>query len=60
MDQPLKIEAMRLEDLDQVVAIETASFNDPWAFSAFLGELEANNLAVYLSVRINGRLTGYI
>ncbi len=60
MDQPLIIEAMRLEDLDQVVAIEIASFTDPWAFRAFLSELETNNLAVYLSARLYARLIGYI
>jgi ribosomal-protein-alanine N-acetyltransferase len=58
---PLKllIEAMRLEDLDEVQAIEQASFSTPWPSNAYRSELMTNRLASYLVVRIDGRIVGY-
>jgi ribosomal-protein-alanine N-acetyltransferase len=58
---PLKllIEAMRLEDLDEVQAIEQASFSTPWPSNAYRSELLTNRLASYLVARIDGRIVGY-
>jgi ribosomal-protein-alanine N-acetyltransferase len=58
---PLKllIEAMRLEDLDEVQAIEQASFSTPWPSNAYRSELMTNRLASYLVARIDGRIVGY-
>jgi ribosomal-protein-alanine N-acetyltransferase len=58
---PLKllIEAMRLEDLDEVQAIEQASFSTPWPSNAYRSELVTNRLASYLVARIDGRIVGY-
>ena len=58
---PLKlvIEAMRLEDLDQVHAIEVASFSTPWPPNAYRSELMTNRLASYLVARIDGRIVAY-
>jgi ribosomal-protein-alanine N-acetyltransferase len=58
---PLKllIEAMRLEDLDDVQAIEQASFSTPWPSNAYRSELMTNRLASYLVARIEGRIVGY-
>jgi [ribosomal protein S18]-alanine N-acetyltransferase len=58
---PLKllIEAMRLEDLDEVQAIEQASFSTPWPSNAYRSELVTNRLASYLVARIEGRIVGY-
>src|SRR5712691_5819777 len=58
---PLKmaIEAMRLDDLEEVQRIELASFSTPWPSNAYRSELETNRLASYLVARIDGRIVGY-
>src|SRR5206468_9569104 len=58
---PLKvlIEAMRLEDLDEVERIEEASFSTPWPENAYRSELMTNRLASYLVARIGGRIVAY-
>lgn len=56
----LSIGPMRYEDLDQVVAIERASFRTPWSRSAFLSELLENQRACYLVARNgSGAIVGY-
>jgi len=58
---PLKltIEAMLLEDLEEVQRIELASFSTPWPSNAYRSELETNRLASYLVARIDGKVVGY-
>ena len=41
----MPVEPMRLEDLDEVLAIERASFRSPWSRHAFLHELRRNAVA---------------
>ncbi len=41
----MRIEPMRLEDLDEVLAIERASFTNPWSQQAFAYELRDNRVA---------------
>ena len=55
----LAIEAMRLEDLPVVQAIEQASFTSPWPPNAYRSELETNRLASYLVVRVDGAIVAY-
>ena len=55
----LAIEAMRLEDLPIVQAIEQASFSSPWPPNAYRSELETNRLASYLVVRMDGEIVAY-
>jgi ribosomal-protein-alanine N-acetyltransferase len=55
----LRIEAMRLEDLDEVQRIEQASFSTPWPSNAYQSELQTNRLASYLVARIDDRVVGY-
>ncbi len=55
----LSIEAMRLEDLPVVQAIEQASFSSPWPPNAYRSELETNRLASYLVVRVDGDIVAY-
>jgi [ribosomal protein S18]-alanine N-acetyltransferase len=55
----LRIEAMRLEDLDEVQRIELASFSTPWPSNAYRSELETNRLASYVVARIDGRVVAY-
>jgi ribosomal-protein-alanine N-acetyltransferase len=58
---PLKlaIEAMRIEDLDEIERIELASFTTPWPPNAYRSELQTNRLASYLVARIDGLIVGY-
>lgn len=58
---PLKvrIEAMRLDDLEAVHQIELASFPSPWPPNAYRSELETNRLATYLVARIDDRVVAY-
>ncbi len=55
----LAIEAMRLEDLPVVQAIEQASFSSPWPPNAYRSELQTNRLASYLVVRVDGAIVAY-
>lgn len=58
--QPIAIERMRSADLEEVLAIERASFSMPWSRGAFIYELEQNRVARCYVVREDGRLIGYI
>ena len=53
------IDAMTLDDLPAVQAIEHASFTTPWPPHAYRNELESNRLATYLVVRAGGELVAY-
>ncbi len=55
----LRVEPMTLADIDEVHAIERASFPVPWPSYAFRQELENNRMAHYLVARIGGDLVGY-
>jgi len=55
----LRIEAMRLEDLDEVIAIERASFSAPWPPNAYRSEIETNRLASYLVARADDEIVAY-
>ena len=55
----LRIEPMRLEDLDEVHQIELASFSSPWPPNAYRSELETNRLANYLVVRTAERIIAF-
>ena len=60
MAPPLSIEPMQPQDLDEVLAIERASFSMPWSRGAFLYELEQNRVARCYVVRDEARVVGYI
>lgn len=51
---------MRPGDLDEVLAIERASFTMPWSRGAFLYEIEQNRVARCLVVRENDVIVGYL
>lgn len=51
MDIPYATEPMRLEDLEEVLAIEQMVFPVPWSLRAYRWELTSNNHACYLVVR---------
>src|ERR687888_10209 len=52
---------MRPEDLDEVLAIERASFTMPWSRGAFLYELQQNRVARCWVARVDrGDVIGYL
>jgi ribosomal-protein-alanine N-acetyltransferase len=57
---PLNIESMQSQDLDEVMAIERASFSMPWSRGAFVHELEQNRAARCYVVRDAARVVGYL
>ena len=54
------IERMRSRDLDEVVAIERASFTLPWSRGAFLYEMEQNRVARCWVMREEALVVGYL
>jgi ribosomal-protein-alanine N-acetyltransferase len=51
---------MRPEDLEEVLAIERASFSMPWSRGAFLYEIQQNRVARCRVVRDGGTIVGYL
>jgi ribosomal-protein-alanine N-acetyltransferase len=51
---------MRPEDLDEVLAIERASFSMPWSRGAFLYEIQQNRVARCRVMRADGKIVGYL
>jgi ribosomal-protein-alanine N-acetyltransferase len=51
---------MTLDDLDEVLEIERASFLTPWSRGAFRYELTQNRVARSLVVRLGRELAGYL
>ena len=57
----LALDRMRLEDLDEVLAIERASFTMPWSRGAFLYEIQQNRVArCWVSRFDDGPVVGYL
>lgn len=53
------IRRMTLADVDQVVAIEAATFAMPWSKESFQQELTRNVAARYLVAELEGKVIGY-
>ncbi len=51
---------MTLDDLDEVMAIERASFKTPWSRGAFRYELSQNRVAHCTVMRAGPRIVGYL
>jgi [ribosomal protein S18]-alanine N-acetyltransferase len=57
----LALDRMRAEDLDEVLAIERASFTMPWSRGAFLYEIQQNRVARCWVGRLpDGQVVGYL
>lgn len=54
------VRPMTVEDLDEVLVIERASFQTPWSRGAFQYELTQNRVARCLVVREGRALSGYL
>jgi ribosomal-protein-alanine N-acetyltransferase len=57
---PPGVEPMRPEDLDEVLAIERASFSMPWSRGAFLYEIQQNRVARCRVMREDSVIVGYL
>ena len=57
---PHAVEPMRPEDLDEVLAIERASFSMPWSRGAFLYEIQQNRVARCNVMREAGIVVAYL
>jgi [ribosomal protein S18]-alanine N-acetyltransferase len=55
----VRVEPMALEDIEEIHAIERASFPVPWPAHAFRQELQSNRLARYLVVRADDETVAY-
>jgi ribosomal-protein-alanine N-acetyltransferase len=53
------VDAMRLEDVQAVHAIERLSFRTPWPAHAFEQELRGNRLARYIVARAGAHVVGF-
>ncbi|MBI1820837.1 MAG: ribosomal protein S18-alanine N-acetyltransferase [Nitrospirae bacterium] len=53
-------EKMRLEDLDEVLKIATASFNQPWTKAMFENEILKNPFSEQFLVKVEGENAGYL
>jgi ribosomal-protein-alanine N-acetyltransferase len=58
--EPPAIGPMRLDDIEEVLAIERASFHTPWSRAAFRYELTENRVARCLVARLHERVVGYL
>jgi ribosomal-protein-alanine N-acetyltransferase len=59
-DAPLRIGPLTVAHLDEVLAIERASFSDPWSREMFRTELEVGGGTYARSAERGGRLVGYL
>jgi ribosomal-protein-alanine N-acetyltransferase len=50
---------MTLPDIEQVYAIECASFTQPWSVESLIGEVVENDVAVYYVAECEGHIVGY-
>lgn len=53
-------EKMRLEDLDEVLKIATASFSQPWTKAMFENEILKNPFSEQFLVKVEGENAGYL
>jgi ribosomal-protein-alanine N-acetyltransferase len=56
----LEIDKMRMSDLDEVLAVESESFNLPWSRGMFERELENKENSYFLVAKNGNEVVGYI
>lgn len=57
--QNILIDTMKSEDIDEVLEIEKLSFKTPWSRESFISEIEKNDLAQYIVVKVGNKVIGY-
>ncbi|MFB1083126.1 ribosomal protein S18-alanine N-acetyltransferase [Jeotgalibacillus sp. JSM ZJ347] len=58
MDE-IRFRWMKYGDIDDVLAVENASFSAPWSREAFENEMTINQFAKYLLLEVDGTVVGY-
>ncbi len=59
-EMPVRIERMRLDDLDGVMEVEHLSYETPWSRRAFVSEVTENAYAHYFCAKQGAKVVGYI
>ncbi|PLR98653.1 ribosomal protein S18-alanine N-acetyltransferase [Bacillus sp. T33-2] len=59
MNNTVAFRKMKVEDIDQILEIESKSFTIPWSQEAFYNELTKNQFAVYTVLEIEDKIIGY-
>src|SRR5690606_11491607 len=59
MTEAILFRLMTLEDIEDVLKVENASFTVPWSKVAFQNELINNEFAKYIVMTDHGRVIGY-
>ncbi|WP_078543038.1 ribosomal protein S18-alanine N-acetyltransferase [Litchfieldia alkalitelluris] len=59
MEATVTFRLMNLEDIDEVLVIEHASFATPWSREAFYNEIMNNHFAQYIVMVENEKVIGY-
>ena len=54
------LEALKKEDLDEIVAIDAICFPAPWSKQQYLYELEENDYAFIYVLKEDGKIIGFI
>lgn len=50
---------LTINDIDEIVRIDHASFTSPWSRDAFIRELTMNPYAIYIGAELEGQLVAY-
>lgn len=50
---------MTIDDIDEIMAIERASFTLPWTYEAYYNELIMNEFAHYILLEVDEKIIGY-
>ena len=59
MEMNISFRILTINDLDDIVMIDQASFTNPWSREAFINELTMNPYALYIGLEVDGELVGY-
>jgi len=54
------VRPMHIDDLQNILEVERASFATPWSLDAFKAELKDNEYARYLCLELEGQVIGYM
>ncbi|SRR5690606_14726415 len=59
MENNVTFRILTIQDLDDIVKIDQASFTSPWSREAFINELTMNPYAIYIGLELDGQLVAY-
>ncbi|WP_226660132.1 ribosomal protein S18-alanine N-acetyltransferase [Pseudalkalibacillus hwajinpoensis] len=59
MNDTVSFRSMTIEDIEDVMRIEHATFPTPWSRSAFYNEIVINHFATYLLLEVGEEIAGY-